>query len=428
MKTYTTPAGTTRGVLWRRVPRALHYRGFALLWAGQSVSMAGNGIFIVALALEALRLGHSATALSLVLVARIGPAVCLLLLGGVVVDRVPRRLAMLAGDISRGIAVGLVAVAIATNTVRLWQLLVMAVIFGIADAFFSPASTAIVPELLPTDLLLQGSSLTTSSKQAAQGLIGPAVGGLVVVTAGTGAAFAADAASFAVGAACLLAMPGRADRAGTSPARRPALLAGAREGLRYCAARRWLWMAITSHGLINLAAAAPLTVLVPLLIKQTMRQNGAVLGVVLAAGGLGGLAGAALAGRIRFPRRRVTAMWLALGAAGAAQAGLAAASSAWYAGLFFALLWAFAMYGNVLWSPILQEQVPRDMLGRASSIEWMVSFAGTPVGILGAGLLAASAGVRPTILAGGILAALVPLGLIVPGVRDPERAQPAQEG
>jgi hypothetical protein len=68
------------------------------------------------------------------------------------------------------------------------------------------------------------------------------------------------------------------------------------------------------------------------------------------------------------------------------------------------------------------------MLGRASSTEWMASFAGTPFGIIGAGFLAAGAGVRPAMLAGGIVAMLVPLGLMVPGVRDPERARLAPEG
>lgn len=384
--------------------------------------MVGDGVFTVALALEALRLGHTGTALSLVLAARIGPAVCLLLVGGVVVDRAPRRLAMLAGDISRGLAVGLIALAAATGTARLWQLFVMAVVFGLADAFFAPASTAIVPELLPADLLVQGSSFAASSKQASQRLIGPALGGFLVVTSGTGAAFAADAASFAVGAACLLALSRRGRPA--APAARPSLFAQAREGLRYCGSRRWLWMAIASHGVINLAAVAPLSVLVPLLVKQVMHQSGAVLGLVFAAGGLGGLTGAIIAGRLWVPRRRVTATWVAMGAASATLAGLATSPTAWYAAAFFAVLWAFATYGNALWLPILQEQVPMDMLGRASSIEWVFSFAGTPLGIIGAALLAARVGVRPAMLAEGVVAALTTLGLLVPGVRDPERAQP----
>ncbi|HEY7144975.1 MAG TPA: MFS transporter [Streptosporangiaceae bacterium] len=400
----------------------LRHRDFALLWAGQSVSMIGDGIFTVALALEALRLGHSAAALSFVLAARIGPAVCLLLIGGVVVDRAPRKPTMLAGDICRGIAVGLIAVVAATGAARLWQLVVMAVIFGVADAFFSPASTAIVPELLPADLLVQGSSIAASSKQACQRLIGPALGGFLIAAVGNGAAFGADAASFAVGVACLLAVPsGGRPAAGQA---RPSMLAQAREGLRYCASRRWLWLAISSHGFINLVAVAPLSVLVPLLIEQDMRQSGAVLGLVLAAGGVGGLAGAILAGRARVPRRRVTATWVAGGAAGAATAALAAAASPWYAAAFFALIWACATYGNALWMPILQEGVPREMLGRASSIEWIFSFAGSPLGIIGAGLLVARVGVRPAMLGEGILAALATLGVMVPGVRDPELAEP----
>jgi MFS family permease len=435
-RSYRMSPGITQKVsslLWRRVPQALRHRDFALLWVGQSVSMAGDGIFTVALALEALRLDHSPAGLSFVLAARIGPAVCLLPLGGAVVDRAPRRRIMLAADVGRGVAVGLIALATATGTARLWQLLAMAVAFGVGDAFFAPASIAIVPELLPTELLVQGSSLTATSKQAAQRFIGPAVGGLLVVTAGIGTAFTADAASFAVSAAFLLAMANRRHRLADMPTTarsspRRSLLAEACDGLRYCASRRWLWMAITSHGFVSMAAVAPLSVLIPLLIKQVMGQSGAVLGLVLAAGGLGGVIGAMLAGRIRVSRRRVTAMWLTLGAAAAAVMILAAASNAWYAGLSFALVWAFATYGNVLWSPILQEQVPADMLGRASSAEWMVSFAGTPVGIIGAGLLATAVGVRATLLAGGGLAVLTTLGLIVPGVRDPERAQPAPLG
>ena len=419
-------------VFSRQVPRALRHRDFALLWAGQSVSMVGDGIFTVALALEALRLDHSPTGLSFVLAARIGSAVCLLPLGGAVVDRVPRRLTMLSGDAVRGLAVGLMALAAATGTARLWQLLAMAVAFGAGDAFFAPASIAIVPELLPTQLLVQGSSLSATSKQAAQGFIGPAAGGLLVVTAGVGGAFTVDAASFAVSAACLLAMTNRRLPAGM-PAGAPrsprrSLFAEARDGLRYCASKRWLWMAVASHGFVSMIAVGPLFVLVPLLIKEVMGQSGAALGFVIAAGGLGGVVGAILAGRIRVPRRRVTAMWLSLGAAGLMVLGVAAASNAWYAGLFFALVWTCATYANVLWAPILQEQVPVDMLGRASSLEWVASFAGTPVGIVAAGLLATAAGVRTTLLAGGILAMLATLGLIVPGVREPERAQPAPLG
>jgi MFS family permease len=335
-RSYGMSPGITQKVprlLRRTIPRALRHRDFALLWAGQTVSMAGDGMFTVALALEALRLDHSPAGLSFVLAARIAPAVCLLPLGGAVVDRAPRWLTMLAGDVGRGVAVGLAGLAVATGTARLWQLFAMAVVFGVCDAFFAPASTAIVPELLPAELLVQGSSLSATSQQAAQRFIGPAVGGLIVVTAGIGTAFAVDAASFAVSAACLLAIANRRRLPGGMPATatsspRRSLLSEAREGLRYCTSRRWLWMAVASHGFVSTVAIAPLFVLVPLLIRQVMGQSGAVLGLVLAAGGLGGVTGALVAGRIPIRGRQVTAMWLTLGAAGAAVGRGAKASNA----------------------------------------------------------------------------------------------------
>src|SRR5260370_19474421 len=191
-------AGRPGALSLRKVPAPLRHRDFALLWSGQSVSMAGDGIFIVALALETSRVDNSPTALSLVLAARIVPTVCLLLLGGVVVDRIPRRLAMLTSDAVRGLAVATIAAGIAAGGVHLWALLVMSVIFGVGDAFFAPASVAIVPELLPPDLLVQGSALPPTSQQLARMLAGPPLGGVIVASQGLARAFALDAASFAV--------------------------------------------------------------------------------------------------------------------------------------------------------------------------------------------------------------------------------------
>ncbi len=260
------------------LPPALRHRDFALLWTGQSVSMLGDGIFNVALPLETLQVDSRPTALSLVLAARIAPTVCLLLLGGVVVDRVPRRFAMLAADVVRGLAVAAIAAGIALGDLHLWALLTMAVIFGIADAFFTPASIAIVPELLPRELLVQGSALATTSQQVARMLAGPALGGLVIAVSGLGAAFAVDAGSFAVSAGSLLALSSRPRPARTGRS----VLADALEGLRYCRSQRWLWVTISAAGVANLVAFSPLTLLVPLLIKNVLHDGPFVLGLVIA--------------------------------------------------------------------------------------------------------------------------------------------------
>jgi DHA3 family tetracycline resistance protein-like MFS transporter len=186
--------------------RALKERDFALLWSGQTVSSLGDGIFTIALALEALHIDPHPSGLAFVLAARAVPSVCLALVGGVVVDRVPRRMAMLVSDVVRGVAVASIAVLVATGALHLWALIVMSVVFGAADAFFGPASMAFLPELLPAGLLVQGNALSQTSNQLTQGLLGPAVGGFVVLAIGTAASFGFDAASFAVSAACLVAI------------------------------------------------------------------------------------------------------------------------------------------------------------------------------------------------------------------------------
>ena len=110
----------------------------------------------------------------------------------------------------------------------------MSVLFGIADAFFYPASTAIVPELLPGGLLVQASAMSTISRVFAQQLLGPALGGVIVATVGTAWAFGLDGASFATSAACL-AMMRRYPRTRGS---RQSILREVRDGLRYAAPSR----------------------------------------------------------------------------------------------------------------------------------------------------------------------------------------------
>lgn len=155
---------------------ALRHRDFALLWSGQSVSQVGDGILTVALALEALTLTHRPSGFALVIAARMVPSILLTVVSGVIVDRVSRQLAMLVSDAVRALAVGLIAGLIATGRLRLWELVVMSIVFGIADSFFGPAVNAVMPELLDTELLVQGNALASTSQQLASGFLGPAVG------------------------------------------------------------------------------------------------------------------------------------------------------------------------------------------------------------------------------------------------------------
>ncbi len=399
---------------------ALRHRDFALLWSGQSISLVGDGVFMVALALETLHVDDHPAALSFVLAARLVPTVLLLLVGGVIVDRIPRRVAMLASDVTRGLAVAGIALLVALGDIEVWQLVVMSVIFGAADALFYPASTAVVPEILPAELLVQGSALNSTSHTAAQVLIGPAIGGVVVASLGFDWAFALDAASFAVSAGCLLAMA----RLPRPVATGRSALADARDGLRYCRSQPWLWSTILAGGVANFASYSPLAVLIPLLVNTVLHQGAVALGLVFAAGGVGGIIVSLLVVRLGAPRRRISAMWIGWGVASLAVVVLAGAPDIWVAGACVLVALGLLQFGNLLWNPLMQELVPEELIGRASSVDWTVSLGLSPLGVIAAGALAGAVGVRTTILIGSLIALAMTGVLFVPGVRDPERRTP----
>lgn len=393
----------------------LRHRDFALLWSGQAVSQLGDGVFTVTLAIEALRLDHRAIGLSYVLAARLLPAVLFTLAGGVLVDRVPRRLAMLASDLARGAAVAIVTVLVATGEIHLTWLVLMAFVFGLGDAVFFPAAMAITPELLPSELLVGASALNGTSLQVAGVLIGPAVGGLLVGFLGTAWGFGIDAVSFLVSAAAISAMSARSSPmpSGHSP------LEDLREGLRFCRSRRWLWVSMLGASLGNFVAFSPLGAMIPLLVKHVLHGGGVALGLVLAAGGLGGATATVIAGRRRPPRRRLVHLWVGWGLSGVGVLGLGFVPDLWLAGGVVFVTYGLDAYGSVMFNPLIQEGVPEALLGRVSSVDYLFGFALSPLALVAAGAAADAIGVRPTLIVGGALTALTACIPFLPGVEDP---------
>ena len=139
--------------------RPLRIRDFALLWAGATVSLAGDGVYVVALAWQVYELSDSPTALQLVGVAWTLPVGLFVLLGGVVSDRFERRRIMIAADLVRAAAAATIGALSLTGEVELWHLIALAAVFGTGEAFFGPAFMSIVPQIVPRDLLLQANSL-----------------------------------------------------------------------------------------------------------------------------------------------------------------------------------------------------------------------------------------------------------------------------
>jgi MFS family permease len=395
---------------------ALRVRDFALLWSGQSVSAIGDGIFTVALVLETLRVDHSPTGLAFVITARAIPSVVFSLVGGVIVDRVPKRLAMLAADAVRGMAVAVIALLVAKNEDTLAALIAMSAIFGTADAFFGPASMSMVPELLPDDLLVQGNALSSTTSNLASSLLGPATGGAIVGFIGLAGSFFADAVSFTVSATCLIVMAGRSRPAPSGKTK----LAEAREGFAYLRSQRWLVITLVAASFANFFGIAPFAVLLPLLVRHVLHASPLTLGLVFAAGGAAGVVASLVVAHLGAPKQRVVVMWIAYGLSGVAIALMAAAPDAIVVGVLSAAEIGLIVYGDVLYVAMMQAMVPQELRGRVFSVAYLIAFVLTPIGTVIGGVAAAAFGTRTAVLLSGCLSGACALVLLIPGAREPE--------
>jgi type IV secretory pathway TrbF-like protein len=407
--------------------RPLRHRDFALMWAGLSTSLLGDGVYLIAIAWQAYELSNSPTALSIVGVAWTLPTVIVLLGMGVVSDRRDRRAMMLSADILRAVVVAVAGTLSLAGVLRLWELVVLVAIYGVGDAVFLPASTAIVPTLIPADEVVQANALHQLARPLAFRFAGPALGGVIVALGGAGLGFWFDAATFAVSAACLAAMRPRPapDRARPAPDHpREAAAAGreVREGLAYVRSQPWLWATLGSAALALLAFLGPLEVLLPYRIKVELGLGAGTFGAVLAAGGLAQVVVAVTMGQYGLPRRHVTFMYVCWALATCPFAAYAFATQRWQLMALTAVAGALQCAGTIVWGTLMQTRVPGPLLGRVASVDWLVSIALTPLSFALAGPLGEAFGTRQVFLVGGLAATVVTFGfLMVPGVRDPER-------
>ncbi len=158
----------------------LRVRDFRLLWTGMMVSLLGDGVFYVAMAWQVYELSDAPTALSLVGLAMSLSQVVFLLLGGVASDRFDRRRVMLAADLLRAVVIGILGLLAVADSLQLWHLVILSSIYGMGAGFFGPAFDAIVPDLVPDQLLAQANSLDQILRPTALRLAGPALGGWLI--------------------------------------------------------------------------------------------------------------------------------------------------------------------------------------------------------------------------------------------------------
>jgi DHA3 family tetracycline resistance protein-like MFS transporter len=288
---------------------------------------------------------------------------------------------------------------------------------------FAPAFTGIVRDVVPRDLLLEANSLDQFVRPLCVRFIGPAIGGALIGLAGAGAAFLVDAGTFAFSAAAFLLMRTRSlpELTATPSVKREVL-----EGISYVRSRTWLWATLGAVTVSLLFFLGPVYVLMPYVVKNSLHGGAQGLGLIFAAGGVGAIAAALFRGQAGLPRRPLAVVYLAWSATAFSLVGYAVSNAVWQAMIVSFLSVGCLTTGGIVWTTVLQRAVPARMIGRVSSLDWVLTLALAPLSYALTGPIAGAFGARSTLLWCGVVGAVV-LALVYVAVPDVRTVAASEE-
>jgi MFS family permease len=383
----------------RRAVGALAERNFRYLFASSTISGLGDGVSVVALVFAVLQVSDSAIALGLVLAARQVTDAAIVLAAGVWADRLPRHLVLIAVALVQGTVQAITGALVITGSATIAMLVGLQAIYGLAEGFYLPASTGLIPATISAGRLQQANALLGLSRNGTR-IVGPAIGGAIVAAGSPGSALLIDAASFGLGALLLvpLRLPSRAEAVETK-----SFFRELRQGWNEFRRQTWIWTTIVFFGIGNFAFAS-YWVLGPIVAKRDL--GGAPAWAALtAAFSVGALIGGLLALRIR-PKKPLAASCMAAWVFLLQPLGMGL-------GLPLGVLIAFSVLCGcglaihiALWFTVFQQNVPEESLSRVSSYDSFGSFVLLPLGAALAGPVAAVIGVQETLLAAAFVIAV----------------------
>jgi MFS family permease len=402
----------------------LRIPAFRLLLSGRTINALGNSFAPIALAFAVLDLTGSATDLGLVVGARTLVNVVFLLFGGVLADRLPKHLLMVGASMAAFVTQALVAVLVLTGTATIPALIVISAINGMVGALSLPATSSILPQLVPAEIRQQANALNRLALNTAS-VLGAPLAGVVVAATNPGWGIAIDSATFLVSGLlfAFLRVPPR-PAATTAPGvigdeqtpgaaavepSRPNVFADLRTGWSEFRSRTWLWVVVAGFCVINASWSGSLFVLGPVVADETIGRQS--WGVVLAAETLGMIVGALIAMRLRMRRMlffgTFSTFFMVLPVL-----VLGTHPHLWL--LIVAALIAGLMVEQfgIAWETTMQEHIPADKLARVYSYDMVGSFLAIPVGQVVVGPISHAVGVETTLVGAAVLMTLAVVGML----------------
>lgn len=381
----------------------LRYSRFRLLVGGQLASQVGNAFYAVALPWYVLAAHRGPVLLGAVLAAYGIARLATLIPGGSAADRWRPWTVMLVTDSVQAVLVALLALVAATNQANLAELLPIALLLGAADGLFTPGAFAVLPSIVPDPALQAGNALLNGTGQLA-GLIGPAIGGVVVAVVGPAAAFGVDAVSFVLSVLSLAAALVRNPARSAPPAAASEPVSPAAESAGDETKSPGVWRLLRHERILQLVllivlvanlGSGSLEVAFPVLARGPFQLGADGYGALMACSAAGGLIGVLVAAHVGAGRRpAIRAAWLTL-AANAFCAAVPYLGGPIGAGVWLLLEAGVNTVGNMMFVTLLQRWAPAASIGRAMGIILMASVGAYPISTALAGVLVPELGPAP---------------------------------
>ncbi|TDE12286.1 MFS transporter [Jiangella asiatica] len=405
----------------------LAHRDFRLLLLGQTTSQFGAQVSGIAVPLLAvLTLDASPFEVGLIAAASTVAFAVIGLPAGAWLDRWPRRPVLVASDVVRAVSLATIPLAAWFGVLTIAQLVVIALLTGVARVFFDVGYQAYVPSIVGRDRVLAGNSAMETMRASGQ-FVGPGLGGWLVAVAGAANVVFVQAVTFAVSAASIAAI--RHQEAGGSrpPAAGTSLRADIGEGLRFVLRHRVLRAIAVASALSNLAFALASAVTFVFL-ARTLQLSPTVIGLVVAGGSATVMAGAVLTPWLARRIGSARIVWLSLAVTGPLTLLIPLARPGWTAVTFTVIGMAAGELGQIVYAvsslSLRQRLCPDRLLARVSATMRFLVMAAFPLGALLGGVLGETAGLRPALWVCGVLLVLAPAPLVLALRRWPHDHQP----
>ena len=395
------------------------YRSYRNLWVSTVLTIIATSAFPIALAVTILDAGGSATALGLIMGARVLAGVLLAPAGGVWADRLSRRSVLIASDGIKAF-VGSIMIFFDPATISLWVLLAVVLIMGASDAFGRPAVAAIIPSILPDQLLPSGNVVRGIAMKGGE-IAGPGIAGLIIVTFGTHVTYLTTCFFFLVGALLLLRVHENPREISSTP--KNSFITEVREGLRVVWYYKWITAMIIMATFQLMMVVGVEMVLLPVITKRDF-GTAAVYATAAALFSLGGVISAIISIKSN-TKRPGTVSVVVWGLFIFAPLVLAFPSSREL--IFLAYFLAGFSVGpwEAFWNTQVQREVPTEYQARVFSIDFMGTVGLLPLGMALAGPMANLVGERQLLIGVAIFHLVICAAvLLVPGVKEMKTSLP----